>query len=115
MRTRFAGILSTLLLQTAIGLWAQVSDSTGKPADSPVLHTGVTGRISASGLNDPQYVLSFPPVQRLLLRATQHCLMQNEIQKELLDQDQRDRQESRGGRSRFALGLSLAFAIYFLC
>lgn len=85
MRTGFAGILSTLLLQTAIGLWAQASDSTGKPADSPVLHTGVTGRISASGLNDPQYVLSFPPVQRLLLRATQHCLMQNEIQKELLD------------------------------
>jgi predicted alpha/beta-fold hydrolase len=29
--------------------------------------------------------IAYAPVQRLLLRATQHCLMQNEIQKELLD------------------------------
>jgi len=82
MRIRFAGIFAVLLLQTT-GLCAQVGDSTGKPADAPLLHTGVTGRISASGLNDPQYVLSFPPVQRAMLRATERCLKQDEIETEL--------------------------------
>src|ERR1035441_1295633 len=85
MRIRFAGILSAVVLEAASSLSAQVSNSTGKTADSPVLQTAVTGRISASGLNDPQYVLSFIPVQRLLLRATERCLTQSEIQKGLLD------------------------------
>ncbi len=41
----------------------------------------MTGAVSASGLDDPQYVLSFVPIQRLLLEATQHPLTETEIQK----------------------------------
>ncbi len=53
-------------------------------ADStPLLHTGVTGQITASGLKDPQYLLSFVPVQRLMLAAIGHPLMQAEIQTRL--------------------------------
>lgn len=84
MRIRFAGILSVVVLEAAISLWVQASDSTGKPTDAPLLHTAVTGRISATGLNDPQYLLSFPSVQRAMLRATEHCLKQSEIEKELM-------------------------------
>lgn len=50
---------------------------------TPLLHTGVTGRISASGLNDPQYVLSFLPVQKLMLSAVEHPLKQVDIERGL--------------------------------
>jgi hypothetical protein len=36
-------------------------------ADDKPLGTGITGMISASGLDNPQYVLSFPSIQRLML------------------------------------------------
>ncbi len=49
-------------------------------ADKPLMSTGVTGSINASGLDDPQYVLSFIPVQRLMLEATQHPLAKAAIQ-----------------------------------
>lgn len=43
--------------------------------------TGVTGSIPASGLDDPQYVLSFLPVQHLMLEATRHPLRKADIDK----------------------------------
>lgn len=36
----------------------------------PLLTTGITGTITASGKDDPQYLLSFRPVQHLILEAT---------------------------------------------
>lgn len=61
--------------------WGQSAHTSKSSADStPLLHTGGTGQITASGLNDPQYVLSFVPVQRLMLAAVRHPLMQAEIQ-----------------------------------
>ncbi len=42
------------------------------PASGPrerALATGITGTIRASGLDDPQYVLSFKPVQRVIFAA----------------------------------------------
>lgn len=56
--------------------WRQSADTND---NSPLLHTGVTGQITASGLNDPQYVLSFVQVQRLMLTAVQHPLSQSEV------------------------------------
>ena len=47
---------------------------------SPLLSTGVTGSIRATGLSNPQYVLSFMPVQRILLTAGEHPLSAEEIQ-----------------------------------
>ncbi|HYX70505.1 MAG TPA: hypothetical protein VE825_15330 [Terriglobales bacterium] len=41
----------------------------------------MTGSISASGLNDPQYVLSFVPIQRLMLEAAQHPVSKAEVDK----------------------------------
>lgn len=47
---------------------------------TPLLTTGVTGSIRASGgLEDPQYVLSFAPVQRLMLLAAHRPLSRAEI------------------------------------
>lgn len=45
---------------------AEPDGHTGK-----VLTTSITGYIASSGLEDPQYVLSFPAVQRLVLCAVQ--------------------------------------------
>ena len=39
------------------------------PAAKPLMWTGITGYIRSKGLDDPQYVLSFVPVQRLMLDA----------------------------------------------
>jgi hypothetical protein len=44
-----------------------------------LLNTGVTGSVAASGLDDPQYVLSFVPVQRLMLDGAQHALTKAEV------------------------------------
>ncbi len=64
--------------------WGQLlPTSEPSPAGNSTLHTGVTGQITASGLNDPQYVLSFVPVQQLMLVAVQHPLTQAEIQTRL--------------------------------
>jgi hypothetical protein len=52
-------------------------------ATKPLISTGVTGSINASGLDDPQYVLSFVPVQRLMLDATKRPLTDGEIQQAL--------------------------------
>jgi hypothetical protein len=42
--------------------------------EKPLLTTGVTGSIRASGLNNPQYVRCFVPVQRIVLTAGEHPL-----------------------------------------
>ncbi len=47
--------------------------------EEPLLSTGVTGSIRASGLDDPQYVLSFVSIQRLMLDATRHPLTREEV------------------------------------
>jgi hypothetical protein len=52
-------------------------------AARPVLRTGITGLKTESGVNDPQYVLSFVPIQRLMLEATKHPLSQAEVKKAL--------------------------------
>lgn len=72
-----AGIL---LLGTAHAVLAQTPESV---ATKPLISTGVTGSINASGVDDPQYVLSFVTVQRLMLAATQHPLTTTEIQNAL--------------------------------
>jgi len=48
--------------------------------DAPeLIHTALTGSIKASGLDDPQYLLSFVPIQRLMLESTRHPLTKAEI------------------------------------
>ena len=72
----FAGIL---LLASGPSVRPQSPPENGDSV--PLLHTGVTGSINASGLDDPQYVLSFVPVQRLMLEATRHPLTKSDIDK----------------------------------
>lgn len=73
--------VGSLLL--ALARTAQAQGPEARVADKPVLSTGVTGSIDASGLDDPQYVLSFVPIQRLLLEAAQHPVTSVAIQKAL--------------------------------
>jgi hypothetical protein len=62
-------------------LCAARAQSSTDVASKPLLYTGVTGSIDASGLDDPQYVLSFVPVQRLMLDAAQHPLTKAEVER----------------------------------
>ena len=68
-----------LLLASGPSIRAQSSTKNGDR--EPLLHTGVTGSINASGMDDPQYVLSFVQVQRLMLEATRHPLTMSDIAK----------------------------------
>jgi hypothetical protein len=78
MRVRFVWMIAgVLLLISATILSGQ--ESGGPPAQEPLLSTGVTGSIRASGLDDPQYVLSFVSIQRLMLDATRHPLTREEV------------------------------------
>jgi hypothetical protein len=61
----------------------RVAQAQNSQDEKPLIHTGVTGSINASGLDDPQYVLAFVPVQRLMLEATRHPLTESEIDKAL--------------------------------
>jgi hypothetical protein len=72
MRIHFAWVFACILLLGSAKL-EQAQDS--------VISTGVTGSITASGLDDPQYVLSFLPVQRMMLEATRHSLSKADIEK----------------------------------
>jgi hypothetical protein len=45
----------------------------------PLITTGVTGSVRGSGLDDPQYLLSFVPIQRLMLKATQRTLTEEDV------------------------------------
>ena len=68
-----------LLLAVPDALRPQSSAS--EVEEKPVLRTSVTGSINASGLDDPQYILSFVPVQKLMLDATRRPLTKAEIDK----------------------------------
>lgn len=78
MRIHFAWVFAGILLLGSVRV-AKARGS-GQNADGkPLIYTGVTGSINASGLDDPQYVLSFFPVQRLMLQATRHPLTKADI------------------------------------
>jgi hypothetical protein len=72
-----------MLLYFVSAFVAQSQESAAKPGDRPLLTTAVTGSVNASGLDDPQFVLSFIPVQRLMLDAAQRPLSREEIDKGL--------------------------------
>jgi hypothetical protein len=76
LEAMFSGIM---LVGTVHGVQAQnlAEDGNGRA----LLSTTVTGSLNASGLGDPQYVLSFVPVQHLMIEAIRHPLTQMEIQK----------------------------------
>lgn len=78
-RTRAVGILAGVLLLALAGA-AQAQKPATNKAETPLFSTGVTGSIGESGLDDPQYVLSFIPVQRLMLEATHRPLSKAEIE-----------------------------------
>jgi hypothetical protein len=82
MRNWLKYLLVSVLLGAA---WGQATQPSEPSHDSgtPLLHTGVTGQITDSGVNDPQYVLSFVPVQRLMLVTVQHPLTHVEIRTRL--------------------------------
>jgi hypothetical protein len=80
MRFNIERILASILLLVS-GKTALAQSSPENAASKPLISTGVTGSINASGLDDPQYVLSFVPVERLMLEATRHPLTEAEIQK----------------------------------
>ena len=80
MRIGLAWMLACVLALGPSGVaWAQ--NSGDNPAEKPLIHTAVTGSIKGSGLEDPQYVLSFVPIQRLMLEATRRPLTQGDIDK----------------------------------
>ncbi|MGA2146928.1 MAG: hypothetical protein ABSH49_18410 [Bryobacteraceae bacterium] len=62
-----------------VGQAAKADDTASKP----LIRTAVTGSVGASGLDDPQYVLSFVPVQRLMLDAVNHPIATAGIDKAL--------------------------------
>jgi len=70
-------LVGTVVLASAVVGHAQ--DAGDNPAGKPLIHTAVTGSVNASGLDDPQYLLSFIPVQRLMLEATRRPLTKADI------------------------------------
>src|ERR1035437_8138230 len=80
MRIHFEWMVASILLLGS-GHTVQAQSSAENAASKPLISTSVTGFIKASGLDDPQYVLSFVPVQRLMLEATRRPLTREEIQK----------------------------------
>lgn len=79
MRAHLECVLSIIAL-LSLAYLVQAQDSTENVANKP-LHTAVTGRIDASGLDNPEYVLSFVSVQRLMLDAVQGPVTKEAIQK----------------------------------
>ena len=80
MRTHFEWVLVIIFLLGPAHV-VQAQSSAENVAGKTLISTGVTGSINASGLDDPQYVLSFVPVQRLMLDAAQRPVTKEEIQK----------------------------------
>jgi hypothetical protein len=73
-------MLASLLFMGS-GHVVQAQDSAQNVAGKPLISTGVTGSINASGLDDPQYVLAFLPVQRLMMQAAHYPLSKADIDK----------------------------------
>jgi hypothetical protein len=82
MRIHFAWVFASIL-SLGLAKAAQAQGSGNNAAAKPLIYTGVTGSINASGLDDPQYVLSFLPVQSLMLQAARHALTRADIDKAL--------------------------------
>src|SRR5260370_3346132 len=82
MRIYSLSMVAAVLLMLGSGPPARAQ--TPAESNKPLISTGVTGSISGSGLDDPQYVLSFVPVQRLMLDAVQHPITKADIDKALL-------------------------------
>jgi hypothetical protein len=69
------------LLAAALAFWLSGVALADPAADRPrpLLSTGVTGTVRGSGLEDPQYLLSFVPVQRLMLAASREPLTEADV------------------------------------
>jgi len=80
MRIHFEWVFASMLFLGS-GHTLQAQNSAENVASKPLISTGVTGSINASGLDDPQYVLGFLPVQRLMMQATHHSLSKADIDK----------------------------------
>ena len=80
MRRYFETALAGILL-VGVVCAAQAQNAADDVASKPLLNTGVTGFIDASGLDDPQYVLSFVPVQRLMLEGARHALTKADVER----------------------------------
>jgi hypothetical protein len=78
MRIRFVSMVAGALLLVS-GNILTGQEIGGITTQEPLLSTSVTGSIKASGLEDPQYVLSFVSIQRLMLEATSHPLTGVEV------------------------------------
>lgn len=73
------GLLASSVASTGV-LWG--ASPTTVPQE-PVLTTGITGSAIGSGLEDPQYVLSFPQVQALILAVAHAPMAGDEIETRL--------------------------------
>ena len=80
MRIHFEWILASILFLGS-GHTVQAQTSAENVASKPLIRTGVTGSIHASGLDDPQYVLAFLPIQRLMMQAAHHPVSEEDIDK----------------------------------
>jgi len=80
MRIHFVWMLASILFMGS-GRVLQAENSAQNVAEKPLISTGVIGSINASGLDDPQYVLAFLPVQRLMMQAAHHPLSKADIDK----------------------------------
>jgi len=78
MRIHFGGVIAGVFLLASSTILSG-EETGGSAPEEPLLSTGVTGSIRASGLDDPQYVLSFVSIQRLMLDATSHPLTSEEV------------------------------------
>ncbi|HEY1470613.1 MAG TPA: hypothetical protein VGF61_16335 [Candidatus Acidoferrum sp.] len=78
MHIHFLSVIAGALL-LASGTILSSQETGTSVTEEPLLSTGVTGSISASGLDDPQYVLSFVAIQRLMLDATRRPVTREEV------------------------------------
>jgi len=83
MRIHLTWISATVFLLGVAPSCVKAQTAAKPTANKPLLSTGITGSIRASGLDDPQYVLSFVPIQALMLRAARHPVTKDEIAKAL--------------------------------
>ena len=78
MRVRCPFVLVVVLGIGVAGSASSVAQE-ARRLDRPVLSTGITGQASDAGLEDPQFVLSLIPVQRLILRAARGPLTGSDL------------------------------------
>lgn len=81
MRTHPKWVLAVVMFLFGMAHLGQAQSPAVNIANKPLISTGLTGSVNAGGLDDPQYVLSFVPIQRLMLDAIQRPLTRDEIEK----------------------------------